>query len=239
MKGNSCLLWAGGEPSRTSLCPTLCRSSTDSPQQPARQLVRKRTGPHSHRLREPTRTRGTTPRGPPRSPAAPSGTRGRCSNWDPARPASPPRMTRCQVGKSTAVGWRGKGSVCVAGVAAPGDMPVQALRLVRSPVRPVSSSHLVAEQVPITAFDRWPCNRTQAGRGWCAGQVGPGESSPSQTSPSRRALRPLFPPTPTPRRKACWKAPGGLRGADTARGQRAWRVWLRGESVGLRTELQV
>lgn len=113
------------------------------------------------------------------------------------------------MGESTAVGWRGKGSVCVAGVAAPGDMPVQALHLVRSPMRPVSSSHLVAEQVPITASDRWPCNRTQAGRGWCAGQVGPGESSPSQTSPSRRALRPLFPSYPHPPKESLLEGPWG------------------------------
>ncbi|KAK7797675.1 hypothetical protein U0070_011509, partial [Myodes glareolus] len=71
----------------------LLRDSTESPQRPGSQCIRKKTGPHRchHRLKKSPRKVTTTDR--LHWPAVPSRTPGSCWTWGPAFRASPLRMT--------------------------------------------------------------------------------------------------------------------------------------------------
>lgn len=96
-----CCLCVGGRVlPRITVISTFYRSHTRSPQRLVDQLVRKKTSPQSHtRLKNSTRTMDTTAKGPHHLPAAPSRTRGSYWTRAPALLASPPRMTRLQVGE--------------------------------------------------------------------------------------------------------------------------------------------
>lgn len=102
-------------------------SNADCPRPRAGQLVRRKTGPHSHRRPTScTRNVDTTPEGPHHSPAVPSKTHGSYWTWGPALLASPPRTMPLQVGESVCVGPV-LGSLAAARMVwpHPGDLPVQ------------------------------------------------------------------------------------------------------------------